>query len=261
MGNELSVYREFRPAPHLERFVECYWHRRDSCARPKYCVLPDGCSDILFTGDGPVAFVGLMTKPLESPVAAGAEFFGIRFHPGMAGAFLMREQAVATDSFVPLDYRRAERRLAEQLAEARDPLEMVARAEAYLGSPAYLPPPVLTALTTLANAGEPLDRVVETTGASPRHLRRLCQEHAGVSPKFLSRILRFRQAVERLRRRPSQMAWADFAAACGYFDQAHMIREFQEFAGVSPGRFVQSLLEETRLESSHVNSPTTCIQA
>ncbi|HEY3739179.1 MAG TPA: AraC family transcriptional regulator [Bryobacteraceae bacterium] len=243
------MYREFRPAPHLERFVECYWHRQDSCAQPRHCVLPDGCSDILFTGEK-LAFVGLMTRPLESPIAADARFFGIRFRPGMASAFLMREQAVATDSFVTLD-RAAERRLGEQLAEARDPIEMVARAEAYLGSPAYQPPPVLAALTALANAGEPLERVIETTGASPRHLRRLCQEHAGVSPKFLSRILRFRQAVERLRKQRPQAAWADFAAVCGYFDQAHMIREFQEFAGVSPGRFVQSLLDESRLESSH----------
>jgi AraC-like DNA-binding protein len=58
----------------------------------------------------------------------------------------------------------------------------------------------------------------------------------------LSRILRFRRAVQKMPTldRMAQPSWADFAVACGYYDQAHFIREFQEFAACTPGRFLQS---------------------
>ena len=65
-------------------------------------------------------------------------------------------------------------------------------------------------------------------------------DRAGVPPKYLSRILRFRRAADRMLASGAQPSWAQFAVACGYYDQAHFIREFQEFAGVTPDRFLQS---------------------
>jgi AraC-like DNA-binding protein len=98
-----------------------------------------------------------------------------------------------------------------------------------------------------SSTGSSLDEVISQSGLSVRHFRRLCLERAGVSPKYLSRILRFRKAVQKMGtlRSPAQNnfaqpRWADFAVACGYYDQAHFIREFQEFAGCTPGRFLQS---------------------
>jgi AraC-like DNA-binding protein len=242
------MYREFQPAPHLARFVECYWQREDDEARPGHSVLPDGCCDILFrTRAGEPAgltFVGLMTTARHVPLAARSGIFGIRFRPGMASAFL-REHARVPDCLLPLEDAR-ERRLFDQLAEARTIAEMIAVSDAYLETHAGDPPPVLDVL----GRESAIDRVTDVTGVSPRHLRRLCNEHAGVSPKYLSRILRFRRAFQRLERRP-QVHWADFAVVCGYSDQAHMIREFQEFAGVTPGRFVQSLCDDAPVESGH----------
>jgi AraC-like DNA-binding protein len=96
--------------------------------------------------------------------------------------------------------------------------------------------------------------LVSDCGLSERHFRRVCLERAGVSPKYLARLLRFRQVAERIRAMKTsaaQPSWAQLAVACGYFDQAHLIREFQEFAGATPGRFLQSQQQRGDLESDH----------
>ena len=40
-------------------------------------------------------------------------------------------------------------------------------------------------------------------------------------------------------RRVGAIQWADLAADCGYFDQAHLIKDFREFAGSTPAAFLR----------------------
>jgi AraC-like DNA-binding protein len=42
-------------------------------------------------------------------------------------------------------------------------------------------------------------------------------------------------------RRVSAIPWADLATDCGYFDQAHLIKDFREFAGMTPNAFVRRM--------------------
>jgi AraC-like DNA-binding protein len=78
-------------------------------------------------------------------------------------------------------------------------------------------------------------------GCSRRHLVDGFREQVGVSPKTLGRILRFQRAVALAGRGPG---WAEIAARCGYYDQAHMVRDFQQFAGASPGEFARRQLPD-----------------
>jgi AraC-like DNA-binding protein len=239
-------YEEIQPSPRLDRYVECYWSRSDAIGTRGH-VLPDGCVDILFTSQNGkptnLTIVGLMTRPQTFEIPAGQSFFGVRFRPGMASAFV-REAAQLSDKVEPLDdfFGADAHRLFEQLAESRTPTEMVQRMDRFL-RPLEPPDRAQKAIEYLS-ADLSVDRLAVESGMSVRQLRRVCIERAGVSPKYLSRILRFRRASEyigRAARQGAQPAWADVAAACGYFDQAHLIREFQEFTGSTPGRYLQSL--------------------
>ena len=110
------------------------------------------------------------------------------------------------------------------------------------------------ALWRLPDVTVPLDRLASDAGLSERHFRRACVERADVPPKYMRRILRFRRATERIRAMEASTAqpnWAQFAAACGYYDQPHLIREFQKFAGCTPGRFIQSQNRGCGLESKN----------
>jgi AraC-like DNA-binding protein len=67
------------------------------------------------------------------------------------------------------------------------------------------------------------------------------REEIGMPPKTIARILRFDHAVRRLKQ-IGVVRWTDLALSCGYYDQAHMIREFGEFAGASPTVFARRVL-------------------
>jgi AraC-like DNA-binding protein len=252
------TYTEIPPSARLRRYIECYWSQSREGAGD-YVVLPDGCVDILFSRSAGeptgLATVGLMTTPMQAQGAPAQSFFGVRFRPGMASAFIPGAELL-TDEIKPLDdlVGSAARRMFERLAESHSLEEMGGLMDQLLRP---LDPPdigerVLWQLESAevsagSSTGSSLDEVISQSGLSVRHFRRLCLERAGVSPKYLSRILRFRKAVQKMGtlRNPAQNnfaqpRWADFAVACGYYDQAHFIREFQEFAGCTPGRFLQS---------------------
>ncbi|MBC8082760.1 MAG: AraC family transcriptional regulator [Hymenobacter sp.] len=76
--------------------------------------------------------------------------------------------------------------------------------------------------------------MVHKLGISGRYLERLFGQAVGVSPKYFCRIIRFQQTFRWLERTDSLTA---VAATCGYYDQAHFIRDFRHFTGTTPSAF------------------------
>ncbi|MFN0089024.1 MAG: helix-turn-helix domain-containing protein [Acidimicrobiales bacterium] len=78
-----------------------------------------------------------------------------------------------------------------------------------------------------------IGELADSVGWSRPHLSRRFTTAFGMSPKVISRVVRFERA-QRMLRLPTRPSLASIAAACGYADQAHMTRDFHEFAGSSP---------------------------
>jgi AraC-like DNA-binding protein len=104
-------------------------------------------------------------------------------------------------------------------------------------------PSVTRALGRLHESGGtvPVGVLAAEIGCSRRHLITRFREHVGLTPKLLGRILRFERVVSLVDARTS-MGWAEIAQACGYYDQAHMIRDFNQFAGGPPSEFARRRL-------------------
>jgi AraC-like DNA-binding protein len=87
-------------------------------------------------------------------------------------------------------------------------------------------------------------------GCSHRHLTVRFREQIGLPPKTLARVLRFHRVIglTALEERPG---WAEVAYECGYYDQAHLNRDFREFAGTTPTGFVERLLPDGGGVSGH----------
>jgi AraC-like DNA-binding protein len=74
-------------------------------------------------------------------------------------------------------------------------------------------------------------------GVSARHLTRRFGAQLGLPPKTVARQLRF-AAVRRGLEALGDRSWTEIALAAGYFDQAHLSRDFRELAGISPTEFL-----------------------
>lgn len=79
--------------------------------------------------------------------------------------------------------------------------------------------------------------VAEAVGWSRRQLHERFVREYGVTAKDLARVVRFDRSQRLLRRRPT-MILSEAAATCGYYDQAHMARDWNRLAGCPPSRWL-----------------------
>ena len=95
------------------------------------------------------------------------------------------------------------------------------------------------------NGNVPIEQIASLACLSLRQFERISIERIGFSPKVFARLVRFSKAY-RLRENFPELRWTNIAYECGYFDQMHLIRDFKEFAGITPGG-IEKELENTPL--------------
>ncbi|WP_157897786.1 helix-turn-helix domain-containing protein [Mycolicibacterium rutilum] len=83
----------------------------------------------------------------------------------------------------------------------------------------------------MADGASRVGDIAALTGLSHRRFTDVFSAGVGMTPKRFARLRRFRRALDCI---GAARGWAEFAAAHGFSDQAHMIREFQAFSGLTP---------------------------
>jgi AraC-like DNA-binding protein len=79
--------------------------------------------------------------------------------------------------------------------------------------------------------------LAKEVGWSRRHLGERFRREFGLTPKVAGRVMRF-EVAHRLLRRPRAPGLAEVATRCGYYDQAHLHRDWRELAGCTPTRWL-----------------------
>jgi AraC-like DNA-binding protein len=249
-------YCEITPKPPLNSFVECFWTLAGDGPTPGESperILPDGCAELILnfgerfsqhTNGAHVLqprnfLVGQMTGPILISPTGRVELLGIRFHPGGTAAFLRVPMNEVTDHVAELGglSRELERELLRVSEDLASLSEKTAAVESALISRVLSRPGVPSlmqlAARIVSSAGLiSVDQLALDAGISSRQLERRFMREVGVGPKLLSRILRFQQVFRAVER--SDSAWASIAIECGYYDQAHLIRDFNQFAQQTP---------------------------
>jgi AraC-like DNA-binding protein len=235
-------FREFEPHPALARYVDRFWTRSSGSGADggPGRILPDGCIDLLVdvTQGWKAAVVGAMTRATRFEPQAPTRLIAVRFRPGGASPFLKVAAHEITDQVVDsgdLGLRwLSQTPLAGQtpLAEAVRVLERLLLQRLAATAP---PDPVVAHVVAALFAADPppVESLAHAVGWSRQHLRRAVRNHVGVGPVTLARVARLQRAVDLLQRgggrRPSGVA-----LCAGYFDQAHMNRDFRALAGMTP---------------------------
>ena len=252
-------YVEIKPRPPLDRFVECFWFLSGDEVAGDQPVLPDGSMEIVFNlaapyrrthPDGSVEtqpqalLVGQMDSHVRIAPTGPTDLAGVRFLPAGAYPFLrlplveIQNRILDLSTVVPV----LSERLAEELWVRRPSSSGAAALQSTLVRELRSAPDVSTEVETAArlalesNGRISVDSLSRALGVGGRHLERVFREKVGIGPKRLCRILRF-QSVFRGAEKRAPSAWADVALDCGYYDQAHFIKDFRRFTGESPSQF------------------------
>jgi len=130
----------------------------------------------------------------------------------------------------------------QRLLEAQSPQACFALLEQWLlgkllerGAPVHASVLALNSAVTTSHGQLDLKELSRDLGVSREHLIRRFREQVGLTPKAYANVVRFNRALQLARRRRS--LWSNIAADCGYFDQSHLIRDFQRYAGRAPSSY------------------------
>ncbi len=240
-------------------YVGRLWHLRDAPAHSHEIIVPSGTIELVFNlhedelriyrpgvrerfrrFSGAVVS-GAYATAFATDTRQHASIMGVHFRTGGAFPFLRVEAHELASTHVDLEnlWGTGGRTLRDRLGEAATP-EARFRLLEYalvqrLRGASEPHPAVRAALAVLARpeGSGPVRDIVRDLGVSHRRFIRLFSREVGMPPKLFRRVQRFQRALELARQTPAPN-WAQLAVECGCFDQSHLIREFLDFASLTP---------------------------
>jgi AraC-like DNA-binding protein len=196
-----------------------------------------------------VVLGGLQARPAAIRHDGFQEGIAIELAPTGSRALLGHPARALWDRSIELSdvTGRAGDELWERLQEAGTWAERFAICDEVLGrlaSDAQATPPVDHAWRSLVRSwgAVAIGDLAGEIGWSRQRLTRRFTEEFGLRPKLAARVIRFERARRMLVRTPPYIGLAGVALACGYYDQAHLDRDFAELAGCTPTEWLREEL-------------------
>ena len=242
----MVLYQEYPPCTALAPYLACLWtcHVQPQGQALSHRVLPDNCIDILWQDCDPLGGVaGMMSSVIEVPFARPVRTVAVRFKPGAASYFfdlplheLIDQHPSLTDLWTDgLAGRFADALWARPLSD----LQAVAIIERLLlqrlRASQRRPGMVEAAVGAIEQSRGTIriEALADGLGVSRQHLASQFKARVGLPAKLFARVCRFQHASQAIRQGPPP-DWAALALDLGYYDQPHMIHEFQELGGGTP---------------------------
>jgi AraC-like DNA-binding protein len=211
----------------------------------RYCVVADGCIDIFFELQNPAEsyVMGFCKRYTEFTLNRQFNYVGVRFLPSMFPQLFGINASGLSNRYELLRLILPETAdvIKHHFNEALSSGEVKNRFDdCFLRYPANrhfdYDPRFYRALSLILDKRGLVDLEKDLdTGISERQLRRLFEFYIGTSPKTFSQVVRF-QSVLRAKPSSQRMKQDKLFFEAGYYDQAHFIKEFKTFYGITPGQ-------------------------
>ena len=266
---KLIATTEIKPCLQLQPFVRCFIYREmwmsEKTSRPLFAtpdfilsfnlsdkkfgfiaVGEDGSqktetvmdSSFVITGVG-TQFTGIMTgngfARIFSIYFTPVGFFHVFGIPASHFTNIIQEAAYSVD--------RNFETLRDQFMESKNLSEMVNYCQMFLTkrlnkNNIERPYDSISVISGLiqADSNLPMEKLAHEANMSMKTFERRFAEQVGCSAKVFSRILRFNKAIG-LKMCNAKRSWTDIAHTCGYYDQAHFVKDFRLFSGSAPTNF------------------------
>lgn len=232
----------------LSRFVESVRNVASVGGRARRVDrLPDGRTSLVFRvleegRRGDLTVLGPRTRALLKDASGFVGAVILDFKPGWSRPLLGVAASELTNEFVALEQlwgRSAAELCRELLGATSVPAVLDGIADAFAQKLSPMSEPATARLAR--HAVRMLERedvrvagMAERLGVTTRHLHRAFLENVGVGPKDFARSIRLQRAV---RLATTSSNWGRIALDAGYYDQSHLIADFQDLVGLTPGAF------------------------
>ncbi len=241
-------YQEKQPHKKISPFIYCFWQLKTHVPLKDpfvYRVVSDGCIDILFNKKNlsEIFIVGFCKKYSEFQIGKTFNYIGIRFLPaafpllfGISAKTLV-EKTQELKLILPNFSEWIQSNLAESLSFDTIVKTFNTKFSRIISEKNFdLDPRFFNALDLILKRNGFLDTEKDLeTGISARQLRRIFNFYIGTTPKAFSNIVRFQYI---LYSNPSNQSLKNdkLYFDVGFFDQAHFIKTFKTFYGVTPSK-------------------------
>lgn len=260
-----TIIHEFPPAPLLQPYIKTYWTGEFNAQGNSLLiqqVLPNGYIELIFhfgnyhcllyqnnnwEKSPNYTLIGLFTKPYEVRFNEKVTVFGIRFKP--EGIYSLFKIPASQFSHSYLDMQNVLsndfKTFTQMLQESKSANEMIMKTEQFLLRNLqqndiniyYLNYAAETIRKTFGLLR--IDELMQKTYISQRQLEREFKEKIGITPKQYMRISRLNE-INRIMKTDSLNRLTTLSYLNGFADQAHFIREFKDFTGTSPLKFLKN---------------------
>lgn len=255
--NSTFDFRLIHPDGPISLHIQAIWSASVSLtgASMEKPLFSDGCSGVFFNLEGTVYYNGeaYTQGAFWTPVKHQAEFItlppgsrmaGFRFHPatipselGPIGKVLFGEQEKThlEKNALPLVLNA----LLDELKSQTDQEAQINTLAQWLLQNLDQSQTTSSTLSQAIAAIDPnsdLQNLEQLIPLSLRQIERQFKTRVGMTPKHYQRLIRVKTAIEIMRENPT-ISLVDLAFESGYSDQAHMTREFQKLAKMTPGQY------------------------
>jgi AraC-like DNA-binding protein len=256
--------RVYKPAFPLGQYVELFWRVTNTGGLPsRQRVYPNGAMALVlhlkkptmcfFVDDEPQSIrvpllAGPYSKSFHIDPSESTAVIGILFRPGAARMFFpvaaheLHNTDIALSELHPGEADRLLNDVCSATGEQAQFLVVERYLNRKLANAAPIHPAVRYAVDRLSSEGAlgSIRKIQVETGLSHTRFIQLFRENVGLTPKLFYRVRRFHTLQDRIGKGMA-VNWAELALDCGYFDQAHLIRDFRAFAGVTPLEYSRAM--------------------